>query len=372
MSEVKEIIWLTENYPPQKGGMAQSCDRIINGLRQVGLIIHIVHFTNRKEPFISEVEENGTYTPVPVHPDESHTLHLAINYLQKSNLKKSLLVVFGGYLPMLAAPIYKIWLDCQLLLMIRGNDFDAAIFSPKKRQILTDAMQKADLVSCVSHHKSVAIRKLFPDTKVSYVPNGIDPFSWQPLPSDFEFAQQWKSEKAKGKLVLGCFGHLKEKKGLDTLFSALSSPALKERIILFLIGDVTEQLLQEVKEHEVSFQILPFEERLNLIKYYLCCDCLVVPSHYDGMPNVLLEAGLLEIPVIASARDGMLDLITDKEDGLLFEAGDVKDLRRVLFSFQDMTEKQRSSMGKMLNKKIVHNFNSKSETEKYHEIIQSL
>lgn len=372
MAKAKEIIWLTENYPPQKGGMAQSCDRIINGLRQEKVNVHIVHFTNRKEPFVTEVEENGTYSSVPVYPDESHTLHLAFNFIQKRNLKNDLLVIFGGYLPMLAAPVYKVLLDCKLMLMIRGNDFDAAVFSPRKRQLLADAMQKAELVTCVSHQKMLAINKIFPDTNVCYIPNGIDPQTWQPLPSDFDFAQQWKSKNAEGKLVLGCFGHLKEKKGLDTLFSALASPALKERYLLFLIGDVTEQFLQEIRNHEISFQILPFEERLNLIKYYLCCDSLVVPSHYDGMPNVLLEAGLLKVPVIASAKDGMLDLIADKEDGLLFDAGDVKDLRGVLFTFQDMTEKQRKLMGEMLSQKIVHNFNSKSETEKYNHIIQSL
>ena len=33
MSEETRVLWLTENYPPRRGGMAQACDRIVSSLR---------------------------------------------------------------------------------------------------------------------------------------------------------------------------------------------------------------------------------------------------------------------------------------------------------------------------------------------------
>lgn len=45
--------------------------------------------------------------------------------------------------------------------------------------------------------------------------------------------------------------------------------------------------------------------------------CLVMPSRWEGMPNVLLEAGTLGCPVIGSAVDGIPEIISDGETGLL-------------------------------------------------------
>ena len=38
-------LWLTETYPPSRGGMAESCDRIVRSLRQLEL---------KKSPSVSE------------------------------------------------------------------------------------------------------------------------------------------------------------------------------------------------------------------------------------------------------------------------------------------------------------------------------
>lgn len=372
MAEPSGIIWLTENYPPQKGGMAQSCDRIVSGLRKEGKIIHVIHFTNRKEAYKIEMEENGSYAAVPIHFDESHSLHLAYNFIVQRDLQSDLLIIFGGYLSMLAAPIFALWLKTKLLLMIRGNDFDTAIFSPKKRQVLKDAIERADLITSVSEQKMLQMKILFPKASIRYVANGIEQELWQPLDSDFKFAEDWRKKHSEEQLTLGCFGHLKVKKGLDVLLEALKSPALKKKFNLLLIGDISEDVRENLNASGASYEILPFAERLSLIKYFLSCHALIIPSHYDGMPNVLLEAGLLGIPVIGSRKDGMMDVITDKEDGFLFDPGNSQDLRRILFDFEAMTAKEREEMGARLKKKIADRYNAKIETDKYLELISTL
>ncbi|MFN3315646.1 MAG: hypothetical protein ACK40K_02455, partial [Raineya sp.] len=40
-----KVLWLTENYPPNRGGMAQSCDRIVFNLRKNSVEIHLLHLT---------------------------------------------------------------------------------------------------------------------------------------------------------------------------------------------------------------------------------------------------------------------------------------------------------------------------------------
>ncbi|WP_373495679.1 glycosyltransferase, partial [Aquiflexum sp.] len=45
---------------------------------------------------------------------------------------------------------------------------------------------------------------------------------------------------------------------------------------------------------------------------------LVHASHREGFPNVLLEAGAMQVPVICSDIIGNLDIVTNKKTGLVF------------------------------------------------------
>lgn len=48
-------------------------------------------------------------------------------------------------------------------------------------------------------------------------------------------------------------------------------------------------------------------------------DCLVLPSQWEGMPNVVLEAMAAGLPVVVSKVEGTKELIEHGTDGLLFE-----------------------------------------------------
>src|SRR5260221_14476208 len=59
-------------------------------------------------------------------------------------------------------------------------------------------------------------------------------------------------------------------------------------------------------------------------------DVLVVPSHREGFPNVVLEALAAGKPVVAARATGIVDAIVDGENGLLFPVGDVAALADTL------------------------------------------
>jgi glycosyltransferase involved in cell wall biosynthesis len=63
-------------------------------------------------------------------------------------------------------------------------------------------------------------------------------------------------------------------------------------------------------------------------------DAVVLPSRTEGLPGVLIEAGLSGLPVVASAVGGVAEIVSDGETGVLVAPGDVdalaSGLRRVL------------------------------------------
>ena len=60
--------------------------------------------------------------------------------------------------------------------------------------------------------------------------------------------------------------------------------------------------------------------------YYLLMDVFVLPSHREGLPNVVLEAQAACKPVAAARATGIVDVVADEETGLLFPVGDMEAL----------------------------------------------
>jgi len=79
--------------------------------------------------------------------------------------------------------------------------------------------------------------------------------------------------------------------------------------------------------------VLGLGERIKLLGYrpdisdlYNAMDVFVVSSLREGLPNVLLEAMALELPVLCTPVAGIPDLIRDGENGLLVGGGSPREL----------------------------------------------
>ena len=234
-------------------------------------------------------------------------------------------VAFGGYLPLLAGPIFAAWLGVPLVTLIRGNDFDANLFTPRRRDVLGEALARAALVCAVSQDKVDRIAALHPGRRVVRVPNGIDLERFAPLPSDRVRAEAWRAANvAPGRRVLGLFGQLKRKKGGAFFLDALRRSGRAGDVHVLLSGWIDPDMEAWLAEHGegISVSVQPFADRYELIHRYLACDAIVLPSFYDGMPNVMVEAAALGVPLLASRVGGMADWLEDDRTALLFEPGD--------------------------------------------------
>ena len=85
-------------------------------------------------------------------------------------------------------------------------------------------------------------------------------------------------------------------------------------------------------------------------------DCIVLPSYREGMSNVLLEAGSMERPAIASNVTGCKEIILNNKTGLLCRAKDATDLSEKMISMLNADIKVREVMGKEARKHVESNF----------------
>jgi glycosyltransferase involved in cell wall biosynthesis len=88
------------------------------------------------------------------------------------------------------------------------------------------------------------------------------------------------------------------------------------------ILDATRLLL----ETDVRVHITGFVHSENLPEMFAAMNVFALPSHREGFPVVILEAGAMTLPVVASSIPGCTDAVIDNQTGLLFKEGDVNEL----------------------------------------------
>jgi glycogen(starch) synthase len=381
------VLWLTENFFPSTGGMAQSCDRIVHGLRQAGTVIDLVHFVPAWRLADASVGEAsglgesaerlcGRDIRWVLDDDVPHAMNQLFAWLEGSHRQAGYthVVAFGGRYPMVAAPVFAAWLGADLITLLRGNDFDAGIFSPRHRSALLDALRASRHIGAVTTEKVEKVRALLPSADVVHTPNGIDLTDWMPLPSFGEFAAAWRAEHGlRQRLVLGCFGHLKRKKGIGFLIDGILASGCADKVHLHLVGalepEVTERL-PDGRDSSLSVTRCDFVSRSQMPGEYAKCDCLVIPSFYDGMPNVLLEGGGLGLPVIASDTGGMRDVLAGGEYGWLFRTGDRAACATAIHDACSATPEQRVAMGSALRRHIEREYSVRRETSCFLDLLQ--
>lgn len=362
------VLWLTENYFPSKGGMAQSSDRIVNSLRNELVEVDVLHFSSKRQ-FPDRLEKNGWYKCRVIGLDNAHSLNLIWNEIESLGQSWTHVAAFGGLFPLLAGPVFSSWLNAQLVVHLRGNDFDTGIFTPRKNEILRTALSDAASVCCVSRDKVVRVKKMYPEKDVQWTPNGIDLTLWKPLKSDWLKRDQLK-ESAKNRKIIGFFGHLKEKKGLIFFLNSLIKSGMLREVHLLLVGELDEPSAKKLLEtHELQYTQIPFVDRYDLIPYYLACDFIALPSFYDGMPNVILESGTLGGVFIASDAGGMGDVLEDEQNGFIFKKGDESLCRDAICRALKSNSEELSVISDRNKKDFSENFTAVIEAEKHLQVL---
>ncbi|WP_436531378.1 glycosyltransferase family 4 protein [Actinoplanes sp. HUAS TT8] len=356
------LLWVTENYPPSPGGMANSCDRIVRGLRRAGIEVDVVHLSRR-----SVVQQVTGVRTVGLGEDPEHALRLLWTSLAPSIQKYSHIVAFGGTYPLLAAPVYAAWSGLPLITLLRGNDFDTGMFSLRRQPMVLEALRASAHVCVVAGSTAAQVSAVAPGVPVSWVANGIDTDDWQILPS--EQAAATARRASLGRRTLGLIGQLKNKKGVRLLLDALVASGHAARFHVVLAGELEPGISEWLSAHPaVDYTTLPFQDRYQLLSVYAGCDLVALPSFYDGLPNVALEAAALGIPLLASDAGGLADLVDD-EIGFRFVAGDPHGCRAAVHRAALASDEELAALGAAGARRVRTQFSVAGETDGYLKVL---
>jgi glycosyltransferase involved in cell wall biosynthesis len=304
-----------------------------------------LYLTDRSGELLSEVpqdvaihafsdrgETSGVYFP-------GRVLRQQVEFLSELLRRESIDVIYDRtfHMTMLAGPAARRSRIPRISTIVSPPELAVPMVENRfvwlKRKRLARAYRKAFRVLAVSQQAADSAERFYqlPSGSTEVIRNPVD-VSWVS-----DMANQDPPQRD-DRLTLVCVGRMTQEKGHLDLLKAIgicqsSWPEDLPKIRLRLIGD--GPLRRELESRWASEPAGPHEvefvgKQTNPERFIKSSDALILPSLFEGMPNVVLEAMALGTPVIATRAGGTIELQRDEPTILWAKPGEPVSLAQAI------------------------------------------
>lgn len=204
-----------------------------------------------------------------------------------------------------------------------------------KRRRLAAAYRKSDVVIAVSKQAAESAELYYglAPSSVHVVKNPVD------LQQVSAAAHRQPSGRA-DQTRLVCVGRMTEEKGHADLIAGIATladrwPKSRGDLMLRLVGDgpLRHNLEAQVASLGLTDSIQFIGALENAADEIASADALVLPSRFEGMPNVVLESMALGTPVIATRAGGTIELQQDSPTAFWAQPGNPASIADAILDF---------------------------------------
>jgi glycosyltransferase involved in cell wall biosynthesis len=185
------------------------------------------------------------------------------------------------------------------------------------RRWLRRVLKSAHVV-CSQGAKWTQFFSQFPEAagKVVEIPNGIE------MP-----AERLRSHEPPGRPTVAFVGWVTRDKGIFEALEIIRQVRKEHpnaRLVIAGGGADFEEVQRRSAEPELAgaVEMLGWVQASGVAALLNEADVLLLPSHFEGMPNAVLEAMAAAVPVVCTAVGSLSDLIRSGENGYLAQVGD--------------------------------------------------
>jgi PEP-CTERM/exosortase A-associated glycosyltransferase len=216
-----------------------------------------------------------------------------------------------------------------------GSTTEGSLRYRTTRALETHAIRNVDHVFTICEGlRADIVARGIPAGKVTVIPNAVDIDSFQlASPPDPQLQEKWGLT---GKTVVGFIGSFYAYEGLDLLldsFPKIIDSAPETRLLLVGGGPQEDNLKQQALRLGISDKVI-FTGRVphkEVNRYYDIIDVLAYPRHSMRLTELVTPLKPLEAMAqgklfVASDVGGHLELVKNRDNGILFKAGDPKAL----------------------------------------------
>jgi len=237
------------------------------------------------------------------------------------------------------------------------------------RVIKSHLHRLADVVVANSHAQREWLAAHFPflNTTLHTVWNGIDTINFHPPETPV---------RAGGTLRLLGVGRITDAKNLLRLVFALQM-CQKQGLSITLdwVGRIDDanyyqRTSEAIEDGGLAESWRWLGERKDISDLMRQYDALILPSSWEGLPNVVCEALASGLPVLVSRIADNARLVQQGQSGFLFDANDPADMAAVLAQFAALDAASRNEMSKTARKFAEKELTIEKSTAAYERILQ--
>jgi len=180
-------------------------------------------------------------------------------------------------------------------------------------------------------------------------------------------------ESSKGPLIVA-LGRLDPQKGFDVLldaFAKINREVPKARLVILGDGPLKSVLTALAKALRLDSSVTFTGFVQNPYAFMVSADLVVVPSRWEPFGNVVAEAMALGKAVISTRCGGPVDMISDREDGVLVDVDDSDGLARAILELIVEPHK-RQKMGERAREKAERMFDATEVAKRYRDCLETL
>ena len=356
------VLWITERFPPDRGGAAVSAGRQCAAAAPELERLDVLRLTSDLPAGRAEIQtlpdERGN---LRIHRvgrarEDDQSLQIlaatAANLVQahRHDVVHGFCAVHAGYVAVQTAREAGL----PSVVSLRGNDLDRARFHGPRLPFLLWTLERADALAVLSDEMVRRVRSLAGRTEgVRILRNAVDPDEFTPDGDAAAFddvPRPW----------IGFVGELRLKKGLPLLEDLAQRMADEDRGTLFWIGGRREPgAAAPARVREIPYARDPAALAATL----RAMDLVVFPSLWDGMPNALLEAMACGRPVLASAVGAIPDVVQDGMNGFLVAPGRLDGFAEEALRVAALPAEQLVAVGAAARERAVNDYSPAAERE---------
>ncbi len=218
-------------------------------------------------------------------------------------------------------------------------------------------------IACSYSIKDMLFKKYSISTYV--IQNGVEILYFRPSNENYKQNLRRKLNLPINKKIIVSVGHLSVLKDPITIINAFSKSNLLNNYYLLFLGEGSQRAEIEKIIKKYSLPCLFKVQVPDIIEYLQASDYFISASKTEGLPNAVLEAGAVGLPLILSDILPHKEILSDKRVGYVFKTGNVNSLLSILNGLQDNDLIKYKRISKLTHRLIVKNFSAKAMSKKY-------
>jgi len=237
-------------------------------------------------------------------------------------------------------------------------------------------MRRFEQLIAVSHAtKAEMIAAGLAEGKIAVIHNAIDTRVWEPASAKETRRRDWRLTHAFP--IVGYVGRIMPEKDLKTWLraAALMAPGFPAARFV-LVGDGRHGTTE--RELKAFAQTVGIADRVQftgyqsqLIPVYASFDMFMLTSRREGLPNSLLEAMAMRLPVVTTDVAGAGELVVRGQSGFVCPQGDARGLGAALTALAK-DERLRERMGAAARHRVERHFSFESRLERIEALYEGI